>query len=248
MHFNLGVAPGREQVKKMIQSLKDFLYTSLIEKDRYMLIVEGLKNTLIIAFFATLLGIFLGMLVAVIKYFARGNKNPVVIVLDKLCGLYVTVIRGTPVMVQLFIWSLVILANWKNAVPVACIGFGFNSGAYVAEIIRAGIEAVDVGQEEAARSLGLTKFAAMRYIVMPQAIKNILPALGNEFIVLLKETSVAGYIAVNDLTRAGAMIKNNTWDGRIYFVIAIVYLVMVMFISKLLKIFERRMARSDKSK
>ena len=166
--------------------------------------------------------------------------------LEWICNMYVTAIRGTPVMVQLFIWSLVILASWKNALPIACIGFGFNSGAYVAEIIRAGIAAVDPGQEEASRSLGLSKGATMRYIIMPQAIKNILPALGNEFIVLLKETSVAGYIAVNDLTRAGSIIKTVTYDGNIYFVIALIYLVMVMGLTKLLRLLERRLAKSDK--
>lgn len=134
----------------------------------------------------------------------------------------------------------------ENALPIACIGFGFNSGAYVAEIIRAGIAAVDPGQEEASRSLGLSKGATMRYIIMPQAIKNILPALGNEFIVLLKETSVAGYIAVNDLTRAGSIIKTVTYDGNIYFVIALIYLVMVMGLTKLLRLLERRLAKSDK--
>ena len=184
------------------------------------------------------------MLVAMIKYFCKDKKalRP----LEWICNMYVTAIRGTPVMVQLFIWSLVILASWKNALPIACIGFGFNSGAYVAEIIRAGIAAVDPGQEEASRSLGLSKGATMRYIIMPQAIKNILPALGNEFIVLLKETSVAGYIAVNDLTRAGSIIKTVTYDGNIYFVIALIYLVMVMGLTKLLRLLERRLAKSDK--
>lgn len=226
----------------------DFFYTALIEQNRYKYILEGLQNTLIIAFFATILGTLLGMIVAITKYFAKSTGNVLLKGFEKVCSLYVTVVRGTPVMVQLFIWSLVVLASWTHAIPVACIGFGFNSGAYVAEIFRAGIEAVDVGQEEAGRSLGLNRITTMRYIVMPQAIKNILPALGNEFITLLKETSVAGYIAVNDLTRAGAIIKNNTWDGRIYFVIAIIYLVMVMIISKVLKMFERRLAKGDKSK
>jgi His/Glu/Gln/Arg/opine family amino acid ABC transporter permease subunit len=233
---------------EFFESLKAFFYSSIIEQDRYKIIISGLKNTLIISFFATILGIALGMIVAVTKYFAKGNGNVILKGFDKLCSLYITVVRGTPVMVQLFIWSLVVLASWTHAIPVACIGFGFNSGAYVAEIFRAGIEAVDVGQEEAGRSLGLTRISTMKYIVMPQAIKNILPALGNEFITLLKETSVAGYIAVNDLTMAGSIIKSNTWDGRIYFVIALIYLVMVMAISKVLKTFERRLAKGDKSK
>ena len=209
-----------------------------------MIILKGLGNTLVIAAVAAVIGIVLGMLVSMLKYFCRGRKalKP----LEWLCNAYVTAIRGTPVMVQLFIWSTVILLSWKNTLPIACIGFGFNSGAYVAEIIRAGIAAVDPGQEEASRSLGLSKMATMRYVIMPQAIKNILPALGNEFIVLLKETSVAGYIAVNDLTRAGSIIKTVTWDGNIYFVIALIYLAMVMVLTKLLGLLERRLAKSDK--
>lgn len=222
----------------------DYLYDMLIVDDRYMIILKGLGNTLMIAAVAAVVGIALGMLIAMTKYFCKGRKalRPV----EWVCNAYVTAIRGTPVMVQLFIWSTVILLSWKNTLPIACIGFGFNSGAYVAEIIRAGIAAVDPGQEEASRSLGLSKLATMRYIVMPQAIKNILPALGNEFIVLLKETSVAGYIAVNDLTRAGSIIKTVTWDGNVYFVIALIYLVMVMIMTKLLRMLERRLAKSDK--
>lgn len=222
----------------------DYLYQLLIADKQYMTILKGLGNTLLIAAVAAVIGITLGMLVAMIKYFCKGRKA--IRPLEWLCNIYITAIRGTPVMVQLFIWSLVILASWKNALPIACIGFGFNSGAYVAEIIRAGIAAVDSGQEEASRSLGLSKAATMRYIIMPQAIKNILPALGNEFIVLLKETSVAGYIAVNDLTRAGAIIKSVTFDPNIYFVIALIYLVMVLGLTKLLQLLERRLAKSDK--
>ena len=222
----------------------DYLYNMLIADEQYMIILKGLGNTLVIAAVAAVIGIVLGMLVSMLKYFCRGRKalKPV----EWVCNAYVTAIRGTPVMVQLFIWSTVILLSWKNTLPIACIGFGFNSGAYVAEIIRAGIAAVDPGQEEASRSLGLSKMATMRYVIMPQAIKNILPALGNEFIVLLKETSVAGYIAVNDLTRAGSIIKTVTWDGNIYFVIALIYLAMVMVLTKLLGLLERRLAKSDK--
>ena len=196
----------------------DYLYNMLIADEQYMIILKGLGNTLVIAAVAAVIGIVLGMLVSMLKYFCRGRKalKP----LEWLFNAYVT------------------------AIP--CIGFGFNSGAYVAEIIRAGIAAVDPGQEEASRSLGLSKMATMRYVIMPQAIKNILPALGNEFIVLLKETSVAGYIAVNDLTRAGSIIKTVTWDGNIYFVIALIYLAMVMVLTKLLGLLERRLAKSDK--
>ena len=148
-------------------------------------------------------------------------------------------------MVQLFILSTAVLVFVRDGLPIAIIGFGLNSGAYVAEIIRAGINAVDGGQSEAGRSLGLSKGQTMRYIILPQAVKNILPALGNEFIVLLKETSVAGYIAVQDLTFSATMIKTNTYNPTAYFIAAGVYLVMVIGLTAILRRVERRLARSD---
>lgn len=217
------------------------IYRALIEKDRYVLILEGFANTIIMALFATVLGIAIGIIIAVIKYFAVGKKS--LWIFDKLCDLYTTVIRGTPVMVQLIILSTVILANVREALPIAILGFGINSGAYVSEIIRAGIGAVDRGQEEAGRSLGLSQGDTMRLIIMPQAIKNILPALGNEFIVLLKETSIAGYIAVHELTKAGEIIKGNTYDGTAMFIVAIIYLVLVMGMTAVLRRFERRLQK-----
>lgn len=217
------------------------IYRALIEKDRYVLILEGFANTIIMALFATILGIAIGIVIAVIKYFAVGKKS--LWIFDKFCDLYTTVIRGTPVMVQLIILSTVILANVREALPIAILGFGINSGAYVSEIIRAGIGAVDRGQEEAGRSLGLSQGDTMRLIIMPQAIKNILPALGNEFIVLLKETSIAGYIAVHELTKAGEIIKGNTYDGTAMFLVAIIYLVLVMGMTAVLRRFERRLQK-----
>ncbi len=226
-----------------LDAISRSLYRSLIEKDRYLLIVDGLKNTLLMTVFATIIGIAIGVIIAVIKYFAEGNKK--LWIFDKLCNLYTTVIRGTPVMVQLLILASVILAGFRETMPIAIIGFGINSGAYVSEIIRSGINAVDRGQDEAGRSLGLNKLDTMRLIIMPQAIKNILPALGNEFIVLLKETSIAGYIAVHDLTKGGEIIKNNTYDGTALFVVAIIYLVLVMGMTAILRRFERRLRKSD---
>jgi len=223
----------------------DKLHFVLIEGNRYNLIINGFKNTLIMAFFATFIGIAIGVVIAVIKYFAAGKKNFLWRFLNWLCTVYTTVIRGTPVTVQLLILSASILTFMREALPIAIIGFGLNSGAYVSEIIRAGISAVDKGQTEAGRSLGLTQGATMRYIVMPQAIKNILPALGNEFIVLLKETSIAGYIAVHDLTKAGEMIKNNLYDGTALFIVALIYLALVMGMTVILRRFERRLAKSD---
>lgn len=217
--------------------------SAVFEDHRYLSILEGLGNTLIITLCATLIGIALGMFVALVKHFSSANKK--LWIFNKICDLYITIIRGTPVVVQLLILSTVVFASMKEAIPVAIIGFGLNSGAYVAEIIRAGISAVDKGQDEAGRSLGLSKIQTMRYIILPQAIKNILPALGNEFIVLLKETSIAGYIAVHDLTKAGELIKNNTYDGFVYFVIAIIYLVVVMGMTALLRMAERRLRSSE---
>ena len=226
-----------------LESIWHSIYISVVEKDRYVLILQGLQNTLIMALFATILGIAIGILVAVVKYFAEGRKS--LWIFDKLCNIYTTVIRGTPVMVQLLILATVILARVREALPIAILGFGINSGAYVSEIIRAGINAVDRGQEEAGRSLGLNKTDTMRLIIMPQAIKNILPALGNEFIVLLKETSVAGYVAVHDLTKAGEIIKGNTYDGMALFIVAAIYLVLVMGMTAVLRHFERRLRKSD---
>ncbi|WP_341455993.1 MULTISPECIES: amino acid ABC transporter permease [Oscillospiraceae] len=221
----------------------DKLNTALLVQDRYKLILTGLKNTLLMAVFATIIGTLIGVIVAVIKYFAQGNKK--LAPLGWVCDLYTTVIRGTPVVVQLLIWSTVILTGIREALPIAIIGFGINSGAYVAEIIRAGIDSIDKGQTEAGRSLGLNRIQTMRLIVMPQAVKNILPALANEFIALLKETSVAGYIAMHDLTKAGEMIKNNTFDGTALFVVAIIYLVLVVGMTKLLGLLERRLKKGD---
>ncbi len=219
------------------------IYKALIARDNYKLILSGLQNTLIMALAATLIGIVIGVIIAVIKYFAQDNKK--LWIFDKICNIYTTVIRGTPVMVQLIILSGALLMI-KETLIIAIIGFGINSGAYVAEIIRSGIFSIDKGQTEAGRSLGLTKIQTMRYIVLPQAIKNILPALGNEFIALLKETSIAGYVAVHDLTKAGELIKNNTFNSTGLYIVALIYLIMVMGMTKLLSIFERRLAKGDK--
>lgn len=221
----------------------DNIYNALIAKDNYKLILSGLQNTLIMAACATLIGVVIGVVVAVIKYFAQDNKK--LWLLDKICNIYTTVIRGTPVMVQLMILSAALLMI-RDTLIIAIIGFGINSGAYVSEIIRSGIFSIDKGQTEAGRSLGLTKIQTMRYIVLPQAIKNILPALGNEFIALLKETSIAGYVAVHDLTKAGELIKNNTFNPTGLYIVAVMYLIMVLGMTKLLSIFERRLAKGDK--
>jgi His/Glu/Gln/Arg/opine family amino acid ABC transporter permease subunit len=225
--------------------IRSFNKTFIIE-GRYKLFVTGIKNTVFIALFATLLGVAIGLLVAVIRYSAKDNKK--LFVLDKICSLYVTVIRGTPVVVQLLIMYYTIFRNMNNGIIVAILTFGINSGAYVAEIARAGIESVDKGQKEAGLSLGLDGRKTMIFIILPQAIKNILPTLGNEFIALLKETSIAGYVPVVDLTKAGDIVRSRTYEPffPLYFV-ALCYLVMVIGLNTVQKRIERRLSESDRN-
>ena len=220
------------------------LYETFIVDDRYMWMVEGLGNTLIITFGALAIGVVIGTLVAVAKYFSEGNKK--LRFVNWLCDLYTTVIRGIPMTVLLLLFFFVLFVSARNGVPVAIAAFGINSGAYMAELIRSGINAVDKGQMEAARSLGLSKGQAMVKVVMPQAIKYILPAIGNECIALLKETSVAGYVAVVDVTKAATNIRNKTYDAvNPIILLALIYLVMVVGLTRLLAIMERRLRKSD---
>jgi len=221
----------------------DKLQQTFIEGDRYMWLVEGLINTLIITLGALIIGVLIGTLIAITKYFCEGNKK--LRILNWLCDLYTTVIRGIPITVLLLMFFYIVLVS-ADGVTVAIIAFGINSGAYMAELIRSGINAVDKGQMEAARSLGMSKGQAMAKIVFPQAIKNILPAIGNECIALLKETSVAGYVAIVDITRAATNIRNKTFDAvNPIILLALVYLVLVVGMTKLLAILERRLRKSD---
>lgn len=222
------------------------LHETFIVDQNYMWIVKGLGNTLLITLGALLIGILLGGLIAVAKYYSEGNSR--LRVINWICDLYTTVIRGIPVTVLLFIFFFVILVSAEGML-VAVIAFGINSAAYMAELVRSGINAVDKGQMEAARSLGMSKWQAMRTIIFPQAIKNILPAIGNECIALLKETSVAGYVAVVDLTRGANLIRNNTFDAVNPLILtAIIYLVLVVGMTKLLSIFEKRLKRSERKR
>ena len=205
------------------------------------MLLDGLKNTIIITLGALLIGIVLGTAVAVIKFLAE--EKPALKPLAWLCNVYVTVVRGVPVVVLLLIFYFVILRS-ADGIVTGIVAFGINSGAYMAEIIRGGINAVDGGQTEAARSLGFNRMAAMRFVVLPQAVKNILPAIGNEMIALLKETAVAGYVAVQDLTRAANLIRNNTYDAlNPLLATAIVYLTMVVLLTALLGKLEMRLRR-----
>ena len=231
----------------ILESWLSKLYSTFIESGHYQLMIDGLRNTLIITGVALVIGIVIGSLIAVIKYFAEDSSalKPFAVI----CDLYVTVIRGIPMTVLLLLFFFVIMASEQNGVLVACITFGINSGAYMAELIRSGINAVDEGQMEAGRSLGLSKLQTMTKIIFPQAIKYILPAIGNELIALLKETSVAGYVAVVDLTRAGNLVRNNTHDAiNSILVVAVVYLIMVVILTQLLGILERRLHKNDRNR
>ena len=222
----------------------DKLRETFIEDDRYKMLFEGFGNTILITLGALLIGIVIGGAIAVAKYYSEGDKK--LKPLSIACDVYTTVIRGIPITVLLLIFYYLILVSAKG-VTVAIFAFGINSGAYMAELVRSGINAVDKGQMEAARSLGMSKWQAMRTIIFPQAIKNILPAIGNECIALLKETSVAGYVAVVDLTRAANLIRNNTYDAfNPLMVLAFVYLGLVVVMTKLLGILERRMSNGGK--
>ncbi|MCF2669114.1 MULTISPECIES: amino acid ABC transporter permease [Lachnospiraceae] len=229
----------------MLQTFQDKFYLNFIKDDRWKYILDGLGVTLRVTFFAVLIGIVLGFLVAVVR--STCDKTGKLKILNAICKLYLTVIRGTPVVVQLLIIYFVIFGSMDiSKVIVAVMAFGLNSGAYVAEIFRSGIMSVDSGQFEAGRSLGFNYAQTMIYIIMPQAFKNVLPALGNEFIVLLKETSVSGYIALQDLTKGGDIIRSRTYDAFMPLIaVALIYLAMVLIFTKLVNILERRLRSSD---
>lgn len=229
-------------------------FKSFIYDDRYMLYVTGLKNTLILTFFALLIGIALGVVVALVRVSWDKNKDEmqgasrnILGFFNALSKVYLTVIRGTPAVVQLLIMNFVIFASSRNKILVGALSFGINSGAYVAEIIRGGIMSIDAGQMEAGRSLGFGYVPTMRYVILPQAFKNVLPTLVNEFIVLLKETAVAGYIALPDVTYAGNIVGGNTYDYLFPLLLsAAIYLILVMFFTYLMGRLERRLRNSER--
>ena len=235
--------------------IKDEFYINFIAEDRYMYLVKGLWMTLRITFFAVLLGIALGVIAAIvrsthdktIKEMRPGLAKGLLIFFNAIVKLYLTVIRGTPVVVQLMIMYYIIFASSTNAMLVAVLAFGINSGAYVAEIIRSGIMSIDNGQFEAGRSLGFNYVQTMTYIIIPQAFKNVLPALANEFIVLIKETSISGYVGIQDLTRGGDVIRSRTYSAFMpLLAVAAIYLIIVVFFSQLVSILERRLRNSER--
>ena len=220
------------------------LASTFLEDDRYMMLVEGLGNTAVITLGALCIGVVIGALVAIIKYCGEGV--PALKPLCTLCDIYTTVIRGIPVVVVLLIFYFVFMQS-ADGITVGIVTFGINSGAYMAELMRSGIGAVDAGQMEAGRSLGMSRLQTTVHVILPQAMKNILPAIGNEMIALLKETAVAGYVAVQDLTRAGNLIRNNTFDAfNPLMVVALTYLAIVVALTRLLAVLEKRLHKGDR--
>lgn len=236
-------------------SLKERFIFNFIEDNRWKYLWDGLGATLKITFFSLIIGVVIGVLIAIIrstyekngKEMRMGLGKVVLWILNLISRVYLTVIRGTPVVVQLMIMYFVIMASSTNKILVATLAFGMNSGAYVAEIFRSGIMSIDQGQFEAGRSLGFNFVQTMQYIIIPQAFKNVLPALANEFIVLLKETSVSGYVALHDLTKGGDIIRSRTYDAFPPLLgVAAIYLAMVMFFTYLVGILERRLRNSER--
>ena len=232
----------------------DFILNFIVE-ERWKFITTGLKNTLLITFASLILGVLLGVIVAIVRSsydkthheMRKGAKKSIFAFLNGVCKIYLTVIRGTPVVVQLMIMYYIIFASSRNSLMVAILAFGINSGAYVAEIVRSGIMSIDEGQFEAGRSLGFDYKRTMLYVIIPQAFKNVLPALANEFIVLLKETSVAGHVTIRDLTMGGNIIRAATYSPFMPLIaVAVIYLVMVMFFTWLVGILERGLRKSER--
>jgi len=234
----------------------DFRFV-FIQDDRWKSLFQGLGNTLVITFFAVMIGIVLGAIVATVRTtYDKNNgdmkkRNPVgfyiLSIANVICKLYLTVIRGTPVVVQLMIAYFIIFATSNNSTAVAVFAFGINSGAYVAEIIRGGIMSIDEGQMEAGRSLGFNYGQTMIYIIIPQVFKVVLPTLCNEFIVLLKETSVAGYVGIMDLTKAGDIIRGRTFSAFLPLLgVAAIYLVMVVILTALVGCLERSLRKNER--
>ena len=229
-----------------MSGFKESFYQNFIEKDRWQYLLTGLENTLLITIFAVLIGVAIGFLVAIIR--ASHDKNGSLKILNFICRVYLTVIRGTPTMIQLMITYYIIFASVNvSKIFVAVCAFGINSGAYVAEIVRSGIMSIDQGQFEAGRSLGFNYVQTMRLIILPQAFKNVLPALGNEMIVLLKETSISGYVGTMDLTKGGDIIRSTTYEAYLpLFGVGAIYLVLVMLMTAGVNRLDRKLRTNER--
>lgn len=232
------------------EEFKQKLILNFVVEDRWKLLTNGLLNTLIISFFAVIIGIVLGFIIAIIRSTCDmvDKKNIFTKTINAILKAYLTVIRGTPSLIQLLIMYYVIITSPNvSKIFVAVIAFGLNSSAYIAEIVRSGIMSIDRGQFEAGRSMGFTHAQTMWYFILPQAFKNVLPALGNEFIVLVKETSIAGYIGIEELTRGGDFIRSRTYEAFLPLIaVALIYLVIVMFLTKMVDIMERRLKTDER--
>jgi len=232
-----------------MESLQEFgndFYLNFIKDDRWMWLLNGLKVTILVTLLALLIGVIIGFLVAIIRSSHERNGN--FKILNVICKVYLTIIRGTPSMIQILFMYLVVFGSVNmNQIVVGGIAFGINSGAYVAEIVRSGIMAIDNGQTEAGRSLGLSSRQTMWLIVMPQAFKNVLPALVNEMIVLVKETAIIGYIGVQDLTKAVMVIQSRTFDAVLpLLAAAVIYLALTMLLTFFITRLERRLRKNER--
>ena len=237
------------------ESIAQSFTKTFITDDRWQQLLSGLGVTILITLVAAAIGVVLGFLIAMVRSTydmqlagkkCRSPRDVVLTILNAVCNVYITVIRGTPVVIQLMIMYFIVFASSREGIVAAFLSFGMNSAAYVAEIVRSGIMSIDKGQFEASRSLGFNYRSTMFHIIMPQAFKNILPALGNEFIVLVKETSVAGYVALQDLTYVGNLIRSRTYEAFFPLItVALIYLIIVLILSFLLKKLERRLRNSD---
>ena len=230
----------------ILASVKEDFYLNFIKDDRYLWLLDGLKTTLIITVFAVIVGLIIGFLVAIIR--SAHDKSGSFKILNAICRVYLTVIRGTPTVIQLLIMNFVVFGSVSvNEILVGSLAFGINSGAYVAEIFRSGIMSIDKGQMEAGRSLGLSSGQTMKLIIMPQAFKNVLPALINEMIVLLKETSIIGYIGMTDITKAATLVQSRTYEAFVPLIAAAVfYWVLVTILTYFMGKLERRLRKSDR--
>jgi len=231
----------------MIENFITIFERVFLVQDRWRMWLTGLQNTLVITFFALIIGITLGFLLAMIRVGHDANPKPHILlqIVNRLVKIYITIIRGIPMVVQLMIFNFIILAASRNALLIGSVAFGVNSSAYVAEIFRSGIMSIDKGQMEAGRSLGLSYARTMQKIIMPQAIKNSIPVLGNEFITVLKETAVAGQVAILDITRVSAQLRGLTYDSSPLIFVAAMYLILVIFLEFVFGRVERRLRKSD---
>lgn len=235
---------GTYDMQAWLEEVGSKFEMAFITGDRWKLYIKGLGVTLEIAFFAAILGLLIGTVIALMKLSTKRNGKKTI--WARIANVYIDVIRGTPSVLQLLIMWFIIMSSCKNGMLVAVLSFGINSGAYVAEIVRAGILAVDKGQSEAGRSLGLSKAQTMIYIIIPQAIKNVLPPIGNEFIVLLKETAIVGYVSMTDLTRTANQISSRTFEAFMPLIgAAVIYFVIIKILTVLLDKLERRLRKSD---